>query len=342
MKAVIWRDIDKVEYTDVPEPECAPGWVKLKVMATGLCVTEAHMISGAFDGGKPPHILGHEICGDVVELGEGCRGELLGKRVVVETYVGCGQCLYCRTGRKHLCTAGEIGYPPYPGGHAQFVTVPQGCVHSIPDNISYDEGGILEAVACPFGALLGANFRMGQTILVLGAGVGGLSFLQAARAAGAERILCAVRSDEKLRQAMYFGADVAIDLRREKLQDRVREETGGLGVDLAVDAAGSPQTISGAVQAVRSGGAVLLYGIPDRSAAIPFPVTDIILKQITVCGYTGNEFAWDPLITLVGRGGINVRDMVSYHFPLGEFHKALSLLHNKPADLIKVVLHPWD
>ena len=342
MKAVIWKDIDKIEFTDVPEPECRAGWVKIKVMAVGLCATEAHIITGKFNGGKPPHILGHEICGDIVELGKDCSPQLLGKRVVVETYVGCGKCIFCRTGRKHLCSAGEIGYPPYNGGDAQYVTVPQGCVHIIPDCISYDEGGIMEAVACPFGALLSSGFQMGKTVLVQGAGVAGLSFIQSAKAAGAGKVLCAVRNDVKAEQARHFGADVIIDLRYENLIERVFEETEGLGVDFSIDAAGAAQTVNNAVSAAISGGNVILYGIPSDNEKIQFPVTEMILRQITVCGYTGNEFGWDSLIRLTAENKINLRDMVSYTYPLKDFGKALELMKNKPQDLIKVVLHPWD
>lgn len=342
MKAVIWKGPDTVEYTDVPEPMCIPGWVKIRVMAVGLCVTEAHVIAGTFHAGNPPHILGHEICGDVVELGTGCSPELLGKRVVVETYVGCGKCIYCRTGRKHLCSAGEIGYPPYPGGDAQFVVVPETSIHCIPDQISYDEGGIMEAAACPFGALMSAGFAMGQTILVQGAGVGGLSFIQAARAAGAKKIICTVRNEEKARQAHFFGADIVIDLRTEDLQKRVMEETDSLGVDVSVDAAGVPETIENAIHTTASGGKVILYGIPDEHLKVSIPISEVILRQITLCGYTGNEFAWKPLIAAVSKGSFNLKDMVSQTFPLRDFDKALSLLKNKPKDLIKVVLHPWD
>ena len=342
MKAVIWKDTDCVEFTDVPEPECKPGWVKIKVMAVGLCATEVHMITGAFNGGKPPHILGHEICGDIVDLGKDCNPELLGKRVVAETYVGCGKCFFCRTGRKHLCNAGEIGYPPYNGGDAQYVVVPQSCVHIIPDSISYDEGGIMEAVACPFGALLSSGFQMGQTDLVQGAGVAGLSFIQSAKAAGAGKVICAVRNDVKAEQARYFGADVIVDLRKENLRERVWEETDGLGVDFSVDAAGAAKTVNEAVSTVINGGHVILYGIPSDHEKILFPVTEMILRQITVCGYTGNEFGWEPLIKLTAEKKINLRDMISYTYPLSDFDKALEQMKNKPQDLIKIVLHPWD
>lgn len=341
MKAAVWKGIYDVEYTEVPEPVCRAGWVKIKVMAVGLCSTEVHMIAGKFDGGQPPHILGHEICGQIVELGDGCDPALLGKRVVVETYVGCGTCEFCRTGRKHLCSAGEIGYPPYAGGDAQYTIVPQGCVHEIPDSISYDEGAIMEAVACPFGTVLNSGLQMGQSVLVQGSGVAGLAFIQAARAAGAGKIFCTVRNPVRAAMAEQFGATV-INVREEDLYERIMAETDGKGVDIAIDAAGAPQTIEQCFAVVKSAGLVVLYGIPDKDAVIPLPVTECILRQIRVCGYTGNEWGWDPLIRLVERGAISLKEMVSATMPLSKFADAVALVESRDPHIVKVVLHPWE
>ena len=341
MKAVIWKGLYDLEYCDVPEPECKEGWVKIKVQAVGLCATEVHIISGKFEAGNPPHILGHEICGDIVEVGAGCNKENIGKRVVVETYVGCGECEFCKSGRKHLCSAGEIGYPPYAGGDAQYVVVPEGCVRFLKDNISYDEGAIMEAVACPFGAVLNAGLKAGQTVLILGAGVAGLSFIQSALALGAKQVFCAVRNDAKAELVRRFGGTV-IDLRTQDLHDAIMAATDGKGVDLSIDAAGAPATIARCFENVKSGGQVLLYGIPAKDAVVELPVVDCILRQITVCGYTGNEKAWDELIQFVSEGKISLKEMVTKTLPLSKICDAVDFLENGGPSIIKVVLHPWE
>ena len=119
-------------------------------------------------------------------------------------------------------------------------------------------------------------------------------------------------------------------------------ETDGLGVDYSVDAAGAPSTIEAAIRCAAPGGHVVLYGIPDKAAHIELPVTDLILRQITLCGYTGNEFGWDPLIAMVAKGQFNIKDMISYRFPLSRFEDALAVMEKRPADLIKIVMHPWE
>lgn len=341
MKAVVWKGLYDLEYCDVPEPECKEGWVKIKVQAVGLCATDVHIISGKFEAGKPPHILGHEICGDIVEVGNGCNSENIGRRVVVETYVGCGECEFCKTDRKHLCSAGEIGYPPYSGGDAQYVVVPEGCVRFLKDNISYDEGAIMEAVACPFGAVMNSGLENGQTVLILGAGVAGLSFVQSALALGAKQVLCAVRSDDKAEMVTKFGA-TAIDLRNQDLHEAVMEATNGLGADLTIDAAGVSATIAKCFENVKSGGKVMLYGITAKDDVVELPVLDCILRQITVCGYTGNQKTWDALIELVSQGKISLKEMVSKTLPLSKYREAVALVEGGERGIIKVVLHPWE
>ena len=146
------------------------------------------------DVAENPIIIGHEFCGRITEVGNNVEKEIIGKRVVVETYVGCGKCEYCKSGQKHLCDAGEIGYPPYQGGEAEYVCVPRSCVHFLPDEITDDEAGIMEAAVCPFGAIM-ENDVKNKTVLVYGAGVAGLSFIQAAKVFGAKKVICVVRND---------------------------------------------------------------------------------------------------------------------------------------------------
>lgn len=342
MKAMLWEGRDQLRAVERPMPVRKPGWVLLKVMSAGVCATDAHIIRGTFDNGKPPHVLGHEIAGEVVET-DAEQAAWLGKRVVVETAVGCGVCEHCRSSNKHLCAqGGEIGFPPYPGGYAQYVSVPCTCLHEMPPEMTFDEGGILEAVACPVGAIRRMGLAFGQTVLVQGAGVAGLSFLQAARACGAGKVIATITRESKRAQALRFGADVVVNIAQEALHERVLAETQGRGVDVSIDAAGAAQTLTDAVALCAAQGRVLLYGLPDEHNLPPFPAKRIIMKQLTVLGVTNNEMAWEPLLGLVARGTVNVRDMVTHRFTLDELPQAIALVSKRPPDLIKAVVHPWD
>ena len=342
MKAMLWEGVNRLRMIDMPEPVCNPDELKIRVVSAGVCATDAHIIHGTFWNGDPPHVLGHEIAGEVTQVGNPTLNGWLGKRVVVETAVGCGICEHCRSGNKHLCAqGGEIGFPPRQGGYAQYVCVPWTCAHILPDEMTYDEGGILEAAACPVGAIRRIGLAFGETVLIQGAGVAGLSFLQAARAASAGKTIVTVTREEKRKQALHFGADVVIDVHREDLRARVLEETGGRVADLSIDAAGAARTLADAVELCAPRGRVLLYGLPDEQALPPFPATRIIMKQLTVLGVTNNELVWEPLLQMVARGTINVRDYVTHRYPLEELPAAVEAVYRRTDGLIKAVVHPW-
>lgn len=344
MKAVIWEGVNKLRLdVNYPDPVCKEDWVIVKVMSVGICATDTHIIRGKFNNGNPPGILGHEICGIITEIGSKVSSCRVGDRVVVETAIGCGDCIHCLTANKHLCPDGsEIGFPPHDGGYAQFVTAPASCIHKIPDNMSYDEGGILEAMVCPFGAIYRYGMNIGETVLIQGTSIAGLSFLQAVKLYSPKKVIVAARNPERLAEAQKYGADVIVSTKNEDLTQRVMEETNGLGVSLSIDAAGSPETLENAVKLTGKGGRTILYGLPGDDDQIQFPVKHMIMNQVTVIGVTNNELAWDPLIDLVASGKVNAKDMVTHSFPIEKTEEAVKIATERPVGFIKAVVHPWD
>lgn len=341
MKAVVWKGERDIEYVNYPEPAPKDNEVKLKVLSCGYCVTDYHIMTGKIKLCEPPHVLGHEICGEIVEAGKNANADFVGRRVVVETYVGCGKCEFCKKGMKHLCEAGEIGYPPYQGGEAEYVCVPESCCHFLPDEITDDEAGVMEAAVCPFGAIMTENVK-DKTVLVYGAGIAGISFIQAAVAFGAKKVICVVRNDIKKEQALFFGANVVINEKEENMFARVMEETDGYGADIFAEATGAKSVIESAFKLVKKGGRIILYGLPDKNADIRLPVFDVILNQIGLCGYTGNSDAWEKLIEFVKDKKFNLKDMVTLKLPLSETKRAMEILDDKPQNMIKIVLKPQE
>lgn len=340
MKAIIWdRDGQLRLDENHPYPVCKDNWVVIKVVSAGVCSTDLAVIKGEF--GPPPLIPGHEIAGVVDKVGSQVRSVKQGDRVVVETAVACGHCRECESGNKHLCReSGEIGFPPYDGGYAEYVTVPENCIKYIPDNVSFDEAGIIEAALCPFGIIYRYGMKMGSTVLIQGNGVSGLSFLQTVKCYSASKVIMSVRRESAVEMAKHFGADVVVNTKSEDLHKRVMEETNGYGVDVSIDTTGNSHAIEQAVKLARSGGKIILYGIPGVNDEMPeFPVREIILRQLTVVGGNNNQLAWEPLLSLVSTGQFNVRDMITNVFPLEEAKAALQTAKNKPDGFIKAVLH---
>ncbi len=343
MKAAVWTDYNKIEIQEVPVPEIGPGEALVKVHSAGVCATDLEVVAGRFQYGRPPHILGHEIAGEIVELGGAAASRRIGERVVIETSIGCGVCRECRSGNRHLCgKMEEIGTAPHQGGYAQYVKAPAENLIPIPDNVSYDEAGIVESVVCPVGGLMSHGVRFGETVLVYGVGPAGIAFIQGAKAMGAGKVIAVARNRQRLERAGKFGADLLINSREEDVREKVLEYTGGKGADLVCEAAGSGATTRSAFDCVKRAGRVMLYGLPTEEQAREFSSLDIIMNQLEVYGVLGNPHVWEPLLALVSAGRINLKDMVDAAMPLNRLEQAFALMQDPVKKPIKIVVHPQE
>ena len=338
MQAAVWTDWDRIEIKTVPEPKPWPGYVKIKIISAGVCTTDVHVYTGKFKYGSPPHVLGHEIAGVVDCVGRGCRLYKPGDRVLVETSIGCGICRQCAYGNRHLCSdMTEIGFSPHQGGYSQYVCVPEQNLVSLPDSISFDEGGIFESSLCAVGALYRLGVNLGSVVAVIGVGVAGLSFIQGAKAMGAGTVIAIARNMEALKRAERFGADISLPLDDQTV--KFIDDLGGC--DLVCEAAGAGATIELSMTLAKAGGRVILYGIPSDDEFVQYPVTKIVTRQLSVFGAVGNPSAWGPVLHMVEKGHINLNDMITHRFALSEIHKAFDLIKKRDRSLIKAVVHPW-
>ncbi len=339
MKAAVWDAINHVSIMDKPMPIADEGHVVVKVKAVGICATDIHMITGKVALATPPAVLGHEIAGEIEEIGSGVQGWKKGDRVVIDTIISCGRCLACKSGRKELCSErNEIGYTPYDGGYAEYVRVPAQCLVHLPDSIPFKEAAIMESVACPFGAVLRIGVKLGSTVLVQGGGPAGIAFIQAAKLSGAKKVIASVRGKERMEYARHFGADEVIDAKNENVLERVMELTNGKGCDYVMDAAGAVESIALCFDACKNGGDILYYGIPDAKAKIEFPFMKMMMKQLRVHGLLEYCAGWDVLVSLVENGRINLKDMVTHTFKLEDMPKALDMFNSSDHSHIKMVI----
>lgn len=343
MKAAVWTALNQISIREVPVPEPGPDDVLVKVMSAGVCMTDLHVYTGAFAYGEPPHILGHEIAGEVCETGSSVTGWKEGERVTIETSVGCGKCGFCLSGQRHLCKElTEIGFTPNQGGYAQYVSVPAANLIRLPDAVTFDEAGILESVVCPVGALYRLSVGFSDTAAVFGVGPAGIAFIQGAKAMGAKKVIAVARDQEHLERARFFGADVLVNTTRNDVIKEIMKETEGIGADMVMEAAGAPVTIAAAALCARKGGRIILYGLPEDSAKISYPVKTIIMNQLSVHGAVANPMVWKPLLDMIAAGKINLKDMVTHRLPLSAIHQAFDILRDKKQNALKIVIHPWD
>jgi alcohol dehydrogenase, propanol-preferring len=269
MKAMVLRALwQPLELADMPMPGVGPADVLVRVRACGIGLTVVNLIATPGRVTSYPRIPGHEIAGDVVEIGAAVRSVKVGQRVTNHFYLTCGQCKQCRAGRETLCLnqRGNIGAAT-DGGYAEYVVLPERNTVPIPDGVSYVDAAVAaDAIATPYHAChKEARLGPGDSVLIVGAGGGvGIHMVQMAKLCGA-RVLAADIGDDKLALAKTMGADDVIDARSANLPDAVKALTQGLGVDAAIDIVASRGTLESALQSLAMGGRLVIIGAQPKS-----------------------------------------------------------------------------
>lgn len=338
MKQVIWRGTHTLEYRDdAPAPSRPPeaGEVLLRVRAVGLCSTDVHIIQGRVRFKEPPFVLGHEVSGEVVEIGPGVGRVKPGDRVTVDSVVGCGICPLCHRGSTQYCPDGsEIGMS-VDGGMQEFLYVPERNLFPIPDRISHEESAILDIEV--YGALRKPGVEKDCILLVLGPGPGGLVAVQLGKILGAGKVILTGARPERLLLGKRLGADVILDSSSPQLAKMVLEHTGGRGPDMLFDAAGTAESLRTALDLVAPQGKVVLYGVHGA----PVPAVDIdhiILKDIVVYGALSDRLGWEDMIGWVAGGKLNLSDIITNRFPLERAQEAYETVRDRRGGAIKAVL----
>jgi propanol-preferring alcohol dehydrogenase len=314
-----------LQATARPVPRPAAGEVLVRVRASGLCSTDLHLLSGRQPLGELPRIVGHELAGDLVELGSGVTGWRCGDRVTAAIDVTCGHCRHCLSGETQRCRAMKrIGFER-DGGHADYVAVPAANLVALHDEISYQAAAILpDAVACMYHSLIHqGRIGIGQRVLILGVGGLGIHGVQIARSAGAE-VLATSRQRQRLALAEQYGAAV-VDTGRESIDDAVRAFTGGEGVDVVVDNIGNRASVRQGLAMLRPGGKFLVVAYLDETFEVPsMPLFKTELEIVGCRGSTKQDLI--DVVALVRAG--KVEPVLGASYSLEEIAQAAARLES--------------
>lgn len=322
------------EVQSLEKATLAPNEVLLRVKAVGICRTDIHIIDGRFPQVKPPIVLGHEIAGIVEKVGcDVCRIRP-GTRVTCDSVIGCGHCAFCRRGSRQFCKNGyELGFCEK-GGCQELLIIPAENLHPIGDRISMEEAAILDMEV--YAALKKTNVAPSDKILIIGSGPAGLIALQFARIFGARKVLLSDEADSRLEVGRQLGANGTINIRNENLAEFVYDETEGLGVDVVMDCVGTEESFDQALESIRPGGQVVLYGVyPDPIQA---HIVKIVLKDLIVYGAQSDRVGWNEVITLVEQGCLNLKRLITHIFPLLEAEHAYEEVRAQRDGFVKAVL----
>jgi L-iditol 2-dehydrogenase len=343
MKALLLSEYNHLQVTEMERPVPEANEVLVQVAACGICGSDVHGYDGSSGRRIPPIVMGHEAAGVVAGVGSEVSGLSVGDRVTFDSTVYCGECGFCRKGEVNLCDHREVmgvscGDYRRAGAFAEYLVVPARIIYKLPENFSFEEAAMLEAVSVALHGVAVSAMKGDEEVLVIGAGMIGLLLLQAARAAGAVRVFVSDVDETRLRLAKELGADATFCMSGEALIDEMARVTGGRSVDVVLEAVGREETIRTAIDCVRKGGTVTLVG--NISPQVALPLQKIVSRQIRLQGSCASAGEYPEAIRLIADGVIKVKPLITAVAPLEEGSSWFSRLHAREPNLMKIVLDP--
>jgi len=339
MHVAMYYNNRDVRFEEIPTPTIDSGELLVKVLASGICgsdVMEWYRIK------KAPRVLGHEITGEIIEVGKDVKEYKIGDRVFVSHHVPCNTCRYCLNGFHTVCdTLRSTNFDP--GGFAEYIRVPRinvdRGVFTLPEEISFEEGVFIEPLACVLRGQRMAKLMPGQTVFIIGSGISGLLHIALARASGAGRVIASDINEYRLRAGKKFGADETIEA-KEVSPSFVREVNGNRLADLVIVCAGSLSAYRQALETVDRGGKVLCFAPIEPGIDFPFPLFNFWNDGISLLStYGGSPFDIITAIEMIRAHRLPLLEMITHRLPLPETGFGFKLV-TEAKESIKVIIKP--
>ena len=344
MKAVVKcaRGRNNMKLMDVARPVPGDHDVLIRIRASGVCGTDYHIYTGEYES-CPPHIVGHEFSGEIVEVGSRVSRLKPGARVVSELNVdSCGVCRYCASGNRQVCPSKRAPGTHIDGVYAEYQTMPADLVHVIPESVPFEEAAVIEPAAIvAHGLLERAKVEPEDFVAVLGPGPIGLLALQMAKNNGARAVLVAgADADEKKRLplARTLGADHVVNAGREDVVQKVLEMTGGAGADLVVECSGAEGAINSGIDMLRKHGRMCVIGIPGPETTAVSWKKAVMKALHIVFTFSSSPLSWNLALSMLEGGRLDLRSLISHTYPLEDWEKAFKEIER--GTVIKAVLIP--
>lgn len=343
MKALVLRAPNEFAIEEVEDPVPGSLEVLCRVERVGICGTDVHMVQGHYDFWPAyyPFIPGHEWSGEVVALGDGCEqfGWKVGDRVAGSSHAGCMHCPTCINGRYNLC----LNYGDSPmhshyghtsqGAYADLVVHSIRSVFKLPEDMSYDLGAVTDPASIALHCANRAGVTSGMNVAVIGAGPVGILAAEAARALGASRVIVAARGT-RISVVEQFGYEV-FDTNDPRGLDAFSEMIP-LGVDVVLDAAGTPTTVPMAISMLARGGRCATVGIP--TSAVEIPIAALVLDELELVGSRAVSGEMQATLDFIGDGRIRAGEIITHRYPLREFATALDVTDKRIDGAMKVLI----
>lgn len=345
MRAVILSGPGDFAPGELEKPVIGEEDILLEMKKAAICGTDIRILEGTKRKGvRYPSVIGHEMCGVISQVGKKVKGYQVGEKVAIANVIPCHSCHSCLTGRENACLNRKaIGYE-FNGGFEEYVLIPKICIESgnvvkLPDHVSFEEGALIEPLACCIRGLKNAGTGFGDTVLIVGAGPIGLMHLQLSKIAGARDVIVSEPIASRREKAKKLGADCVVDPSKEDLEKILMERTKGLGADVIVMAIGVPAIINSTLKLCRKGGTVNLFaGFAGTGEAV-IEVNTIHYNEINVNGSTAYKREdYLQAADMIVSGQVNVKEIVTHTFKIEDFQKAYEVC--KSGEGLKVLIEP--
>ncbi|HET6413191.1 MAG TPA: zinc-binding alcohol dehydrogenase family protein [Anaeromyxobacter sp.] len=334
MRAIIMDAPGQVRVGDWEDRRPGPGEVLVASRAVGVCAGDLYIYQGKNPYVRFPQVAGHEIAGVVEEVGPGVSGLAPGTKVVVEPFLGCGQCYPCRVGKSNCCANLRIIGVTQPGGFGERVLAPAEKIHRVPESLSLADASFVEPVAIGVQACRRGAIAAGEYVLVLGCGPIGLAVIEVARARGA-RVVATDVALARMETAAKLGAEVLPS--GDALLPKVLEQTRGEGAPVVVEATGNVKAMESTVDLVASGGRIVILGLLKKGTPVTFPGLDFTRKEMTVVGSRASVNCFPESLKLLASGAVHY-PRVKSEFDMWDGPEIIKDLAQNPGKLHKAVL----
>jgi len=342
MRVAVYYNNSDIRIEERPRPTAGPGECVVHIKASGICGSD---VMEWYRVPKAPIVLGHEVAGDVVEVGEGVGWLVPGDRVVVSHHVPCNTCRYCLAGDQTAChTLHATNFDP--GGFSEYVRVPalqtDRGVLVMPDSMTYEQGSFVEPLGCVVRAQVRAGVVPGSTVLVIGSGISGLLHIRLAASLGAGRVFATDVNDYRLEWAKRAGATAVFDAIEagERLPDLVRSANDGRLADLVLLCTGAPSAIDQGLACLEPGATFVFFAPPPPGEPFPMPIADLWRRETivrTAYGAAPGDLAM--AMDLIAAGRVRVDDFVTHRLPLEGTSEGFQMVA-AATDSVKVVIEP--
>lgn len=327
----------KIEFFERELPGLEDGEVLIKVKAAAICGSDLHIYKGAHPSVSLPVTVGHELAGEIIEIGDKVTRVKLGDRVTVEPVAVCGVCHFCRRGVYHLCEQISFQYRRGQGGFTTRFIAHENWVHVLPEGLSYEEGALMEPLSVAVHAVKKSGLTMGQRAAIFGDGPIGLLILMLANLAGAEKVFLVGARPSRLEVGHQLGADKAINNFEEDAVNLIFDQTSGRGVERSFEAVGIETTLVQSLQVLKKGGLATLVGLFEQPE-VKIPANLFVQREISLTGSQGYSWDFQTALELVAQKRVNISRLITHVLPLSSLEEGFDVFADSEGEAIKVVL----